>query len=936
MGTTGSHQPSTNQQSTQRKKYYSGIGSDDDIKIVGRMESGAFGSGLSDQIREVYKSIELKKAIRRLARYTVICKDTAHQDVYGSADVESAGFTRKAPKIQFVGVFDTVKALRDDHLYDTSFNDSIQQLRHALALDENRRAFRPEYEYPDFRHLPLARRSIVQAWFVGAHIDIGGSAAKDGLSLYPLQWMLVESRAKGLQLEFDGSFGNRAVIDDPLKLVFPAYESEGKGVPMSSFTAKNKLKVDMQDLRRVHELPKHGAKYAVHLNQHNRVWIPNEPRAAFSEDGNLRGYCEYAAQGTIIHPSVYLILDVFGTLFLSPKARSVRNRIEGFRDRILTKDVFWEEKDMIDDAKPGAIRILTTASERVRGNHDIKTPLFCENRPDLIIHDSGGFETGGDDEFQKVKEFVAGMSRATEMKDRLHVIWFADQDISSETNSERVQQKAAVDFFTVLTQHSEIPIVVVQTKKDEFWDLQFGKAWRRFRVQAEAEAYANEELQKRVIQIERDLSDIKDSRYDKESIKMLAEETARCFDHEKVRMLYVAAQVARIDLKVDLATTKTMQIYKRVINSAGGTSLIPMATTTSRVTVGAVVCTAVVNAFGVPSVTAATVRQIVKSILWDDMGGNFKVFLAECIATAGVVATVGLFGMPVFLAAGAITAPVAIVATAEMLLMLSCDLILVLRRAFKDCTHQFLGHPLKKNIEKAALAYREFALGVHKEIKILTPNTTKFYQAFQSAKIKIGFEQIIEKYTQSFVEQSDVGSSSRHGSVQRSLESQVSSLDLKKGQSARNPVRWPPVPFQVPLLRRKGHQSIVITRNNGRDYGPDAHDLAKKVCARMTTWITTLPHGSAINEPHWEKESYGEVHAREFTIWMQLVPKDTSGRVKLDRELAYFAMNEYCNLVAVYGAMRGEFEFWGFETVLAVTVIHVIQWPKSKAAGSTA
>lgn len=46
----------------------------------------------------------------------------------------------------------------------------------------------------------------------------------------------------------------------------------------------------------------------------------------------------------------------------------------------------------------------TTASERVRGNHDIKTPLFCENRPDLIIHDSGGFETGGDDEFQKVKE----------------------------------------------------------------------------------------------------------------------------------------------------------------------------------------------------------------------------------------------------------------------------------------------------------------------------------------------------------------------------------------------------------------------------------------------------------------------------------------------------------------------------------------------------
>lgn len=275
---------------------------------------------------------------------------------------------------------------------------------------------------------------------------------------------------------------------------------------------------------------------------------------------------------------------------------------------------------------------------------------------------------------------------------------------------------------------------------------------------------------------------------DKEPIKVLAEETARCFDHEKVRMLYVAAQVARIDLKVDLATTKTMQIYKRVVKSAGGTSLIPMATTTSRVTVGAVVCTAVVNAFGVPSVTAATVRQIVKSIIWDDLGGNFKVFLAECIAAVGIVGTIGLFGMPVFLAAGALTAPVAIVATAELLLMLSCDLILVLRRAFKDCTHQSLGHPLKKNIEKAALAYREFAPGVHKEIKILTPSSTKFYQAFKSAKIKMGFEQIIEKYTQSFVEQSDVGSSSRHGSVQGSLESRVSSPDLRKAQSTTKSV----------------------------------------------------------------------------------------------------------------------------------------------------
>ena len=188
-----------------------------------------------------------------------------------------------------------MKALKDGSLYETSFNDSIQHLRHALALNENRRAFTPEYYFPDYKRLPLARRSIVQAWFVGAHIDIGGSAAKDGLALYPLQWMLMESRNKGLELEFDGSFGDRAKIDDPLKLVFPSYESEGKGVSMSTFTAQNDLKIDMQDIRRVHGLPRYGSRYEIHLNHSKRQWMRKELRAAFNEDGTLKGYCEYGS-----------------------------------------------------------------------------------------------------------------------------------------------------------------------------------------------------------------------------------------------------------------------------------------------------------------------------------------------------------------------------------------------------------------------------------------------------------------------------------------------------------------------------------------------------------------------------------------------------------------------------------------------------------------
>lgn len=122
---------------------------------------------------------------------------------------------------------------------------------------------------------------------------LGVSAAKDGLALYPLQWVLIESRKKGLELDFDGSFGGRAKIDDPLEIVFPSYESEGKGVDISTFTVKNDIKVDIQDLRRVHGLTRYGTRYAIHLNQSKRLWIRKEPRAAFNDDGTLKGYCEF-------------------------------------------------------------------------------------------------------------------------------------------------------------------------------------------------------------------------------------------------------------------------------------------------------------------------------------------------------------------------------------------------------------------------------------------------------------------------------------------------------------------------------------------------------------------------------------------------------------------------------------------------------------------
>lgn len=185
--------------------------------------------------------------------------------------------------------------MNDGDLHDISFNDSIQHLRHALALNENREAMKPEYVFPDYGQTKTAllKRSIIQAWFVGAHIDIGGSAEKDGLSLYPLQWMLIESESNGLVLEFSRCFDKRAPIDDPLRVVFPHDQIDGKGCERWTCTTKNQITISMQDLRKVHESPNYRNRYNVKLNRRKATMWPKKHREPFDQEGRLRGYCTF-------------------------------------------------------------------------------------------------------------------------------------------------------------------------------------------------------------------------------------------------------------------------------------------------------------------------------------------------------------------------------------------------------------------------------------------------------------------------------------------------------------------------------------------------------------------------------------------------------------------------------------------------------------------
>lgn len=119
------------------------------------------------------------------------------------------------PAIRFLGLWDTVSSIlvpRKDRFYwpatrqlaYTERNPSVQQVRHALAIDERRRMFRPYLwrqnqaywggPFAPRGKQPAPAQDVQQLWFAGVHSDIGGgySEAESGLAKLSLQWMVAE------------------------------------------------------------------------------------------------------------------------------------------------------------------------------------------------------------------------------------------------------------------------------------------------------------------------------------------------------------------------------------------------------------------------------------------------------------------------------------------------------------------------------------------------------------------------------------------------------------------------------------------------------------------------------------------------------------------------------------------------------------------------
>ncbi|KZP22037.1 hypothetical protein FIBSPDRAFT_490488 [Athelia psychrophila] len=127
-------------------------------------------------------------------------------------------FSRIDVRVHFVGVWDTVSSvgfLRSKRLLPRIADcyDHIDYFRHALALDERRVKFLPEYAHEGASHtlheLKFAGQrectaNIKEVWFAGTHSDVGGGSRlnKDLQSGdMPLLWMRNEAMAAGLRLK---------------------------------------------------------------------------------------------------------------------------------------------------------------------------------------------------------------------------------------------------------------------------------------------------------------------------------------------------------------------------------------------------------------------------------------------------------------------------------------------------------------------------------------------------------------------------------------------------------------------------------------------------------------------------------------------------------------------------------------------------------------
>lgn len=170
----------------QKIHYFEGPGNDETNKIEHFLGT-LFGSDMDDIIEAAIK--KLKKIFKAgdiivvfgFSRGAAIARRFCY--MIGLLGYET----------EFLGCFDTVFAMmpfgplqQHGFFSDLHVSPMVKNARHAVALNEDRKAFSP--------NLMNSSPKVKEMWFKGNHADIGGGYKEAGLSNIALHWMLSEAR----------------------------------------------------------------------------------------------------------------------------------------------------------------------------------------------------------------------------------------------------------------------------------------------------------------------------------------------------------------------------------------------------------------------------------------------------------------------------------------------------------------------------------------------------------------------------------------------------------------------------------------------------------------------------------------------------------------------------------------------------------------------
>ncbi|KAI0906783.1 hypothetical protein F4823DRAFT_565423 [Ustulina deusta] len=682
------------------------------------------------------------------------------------------------PRIQFLGVFDTLRTGVEKHEYESSFVGSIQHFRHALAFNDTQTT-------PCVWETPMDEeigdRSFIQAWFMGVHQDICGGSEHDGLSLFPLQWMLLESVRAGLVLRSDKS------STTIMSLVFPQFagsmpdlEAEENAHWRVKYT--NGIDVTLFDLQSVQVDSESGPDHSIRIKAGNSS--QRNERRVFSSDKSLIGWVPKSPYGNIIHPSMFAILDRNARYYDQGVFKTRKRALSGFLECIddQGKTQPWLEGLSLQETGVNAFRILVCGKTGVgkstlinkvfgvemteesttysQGVHDINKAFESPNHPGLLIHDSRGWQAGSDTELNEIAKFLRHRAFQKNPAEALHVIWFCvNSDVS------RIEEADRRTFEIIAQYSSSVPVFVVGTKKDrliafrkmELLEEYMEKTGDYKEANRLATEEANEYAETQFLQLRDQLSNLEHykadgyscvSKDDGEGIRKLIGNTLDLIADERVRVFCVAAQVVDVEQKIDQAITEVMRLGTHAIRTA----MVPLPASglIGTPTVSRILCEHVIQCFGFPKAAPEAVEEIMSKVVMKNLKSFMQVSLTQFVAVSAVALGAAIPSLGIGIIAGIVGCILSTPPTARMLLQCACDMILILERSFR-----YEGKYVSvKQLEDAAVYYTTamtkkldgtpilLQQNVHDQINQLVP-LKNVGVGFKFGKLRSGLQEII-------------------------------------------------------------------------------------------------------------------------------------------------------------------------------------------------